>query len=108
MLSANNLFLDDFNPPAIAQGIAVRLRNRRLALNLSQQALSTRSGVSLGSLKRFENKAEISLRNLILIAVALRATDDFATLFAPPDYQTINDVLIEEENKSRKRGRKNE
>jgi len=42
--------------PAIAQGIAIRLRNRRLALNLSQQALATRSGVSLGSLKRFEAK----------------------------------------------------
>ena len=107
MLSANNLFLDDFNPPAIAQGIAVRLRNRRLALNLSQQALSARSGVSLGSLKRFESKAEISLRNLVLIVVALRATDEFATLFAPPHYQTIDDVLSEEKNKTRKRGRKN-
>ena len=107
MLSVNNMFLDDFNPPAIAQGIATRLRNRRLVLNLSQQALATSSGVSLGSLKRFESKAEISLRNLIMIAVALRSTEEFATLFAAPNYQSIDDVLSEEESKTRKRGRKN-
>ena len=73
ILAVNNDFLDSFNPRAIAQGIASRLRNQRLSLNLSQQALATRSSVSLGSLKRFESKAEISLRNLIMIAVALRA-----------------------------------
>lgn len=107
-LAVNNDFLDSFNPRAIALGIASRLRIHRLSLNLSQQALATRSGVSLGSLKRFESKAEISLRNLLMIAVALRTTEEFASLFATPHYQSINDVLSEEESKTRKRGRKNE
>lgn len=107
MLSTNNDFLNDFNPSVIAKGIASRLRNRRLALDLSQRALATRSGVSLGSLKRFESKAQISLSNLLMIAVSLRATEEFEAIFVTPPYQNIEDVVSEEKGRTRKRGRKN-
>ena len=51
-----------------------RLRKRR---GLSQMALSEKSGVSLGSIKRFERTGEISLKHLFQIALAL---DDLASL----------------------------
>ena len=57
--------IEDFNPQSLAEGIAKRVRARRLELNLTQQALAKRSGVSLGSLQRFENQAEISLKSLL-------------------------------------------
>ena len=107
-MSANLNFLDDFNPQALAKGIAMRTRQRRLSLNLSQQALSKRSGVSLGTLKRFESQAEISLKHLLMIAVALKATEEFLSLFAQEKYKSIEDVLSEKEIKKRIRGRRNE
>ena len=99
--------LEDFNPKALAQGIAKRVRARRLELNLTQSALAKRSGVSLGSLQRFENQAEISLKSLLKLAVALDATAEFKQLFSKVNYQHIDEVIASQENKTRKRGRKN-
>lgn len=107
ILSDNISSLDAFNPHAIARDVAGRVRNRRLAMNLTQQALADRSGVSLGSVKRFENKYEISLKHLLMIAVVLDATAEFSALFAGSRYQRIEDVLKASEVKTRKRGRKN-
>ena len=56
ILEDNNIVLDDFNPRAISKKIAERMKHRRLVLNLTQEKLSGMSGVSLGSLKRFENQ----------------------------------------------------
>lgn len=41
--------------------LALRLKNIRKRRGLSQQQLSERSGVSYGSLKRFESTGQISL-----------------------------------------------
>ena len=51
--------------------------------------LSEKSGVSLGSLKRFEQTGEISLASLVALAEALQCEDDLSTLFAP---EGIGDV----------------
>ena len=99
--------IEDFNPHTLANNIAKRVRARRLELNLTQLALSKKSGVSLGSLQRFENQAEISLKSLLKLAVALDATEEFKQLFAKVNYQNIEDVIVGQKNKTRKRGRKN-
>ena len=44
--------------------IARRIRSIRKRQKLSQERLSEKSGVSLGSLKRFERSGEISLLSL--------------------------------------------
>jgi transcriptional regulator with XRE-family HTH domain len=107
ILSANNFMLDDFNPGAIMKNIAERVKRNRLELNLSQNALSVRSGVSLGSLKRFEHKGEISLKSLILLAVALDATQEFSLLFSGKKYQSIDELLKKDKVHTPKRGRRN-
>ena len=66
------------SPVEIGRGISLRARTRRLELNLTQAALASRSGVSLGTLKRFERYGEISLKNLLLLAVALKSIDGFS------------------------------
>lgn len=106
-ISISNL-MENYNPQALAKGIAKRVKARRLELNLTQAALSKRSGVSLGSLQRFENQSEISLKSLLKLAVALNATDEFKQLFSKVNYQNINDVIKNQENKTRQRGRKND
>jgi transcriptional regulator with XRE-family HTH domain len=105
ILADNDFILDDFNPVAIAKGIGNRLRERRLELNLSQKGLAEKAGVSLGSLKRFENTGDISLKHLLMIAVALDATEEFKALFSRPQYQSIDEALQLTSQKKRKRGR---
>jgi transcriptional regulator with XRE-family HTH domain len=77
-----------------------------LDLNLSQKTLSERSGVSHGTLKKFESTGQISLESLLKIALALNAFDDFDQLFSKnsEDLPASLDELLEEHN--RKRGRK--
>ncbi|MCX6303794.1 MAG: helix-turn-helix transcriptional regulator [Bacteroidetes bacterium] len=105
MLPDKDYFLDAYNPKAIALDLAGKLRLRRLAANLSQQALSARSGVSLGTLKRFETNNEISLKHLLMLAVALQATDEFMALFPKPPYEHLDDLVKEQNVKIRRRGR---
>jgi len=107
MLPENDFLLDDFNPGAILKNVAERAKRNRLELNLSQNALSAKSGVSLGSLKRFEQTSEISLKNLVMLAVALDATQEFATLFSGRKYQSIDELLTKDKARTAKRGRRN-
>jgi len=107
ILSGNDFLLDDFNPGTIMKSIAKRVKRNRLELNLSQPALAIRSGVSLGSLKRFEQTAEISLKNLVMLAVALDAAQEFALLFTGRQYQSIDELLTAGKAGTAKRGRRN-
>ena len=65
ILTDKGIILDDFNPGAVAKKIAGRMKRYRLLKNLTQEGLAKMSGVSLGSLKRFENQYKISLQHLL-------------------------------------------
>ena len=104
---ADKFIISEYNPTAIASSIALRVKRNRLELNLTQNALASRSGVSFGSVRRFENTGEISLKSLIMIAIALDSTEEFSSLFSSMKYKTIEDVLSLHEPKTKKRGRIN-
>ncbi len=93
-------------PSEMAHHIAKKLQAKRLFLDLSQQTLSERSGVSFGVLKKFERSGQISLESLLKLALALDSLQDFNLLFSlpKPEEATSLDELIRE--KPRKRGRK--
>ena len=93
-------------PQEMQKKIALAARTKRLELNLSQQTLSLRSGVSYGVLKKFERTGQVSLESLLKLALVLGAMDDFNAVFAPdaPENALSLDALIEDS--SRKRGRK--
>ena len=61
----------------LARGIQ-QIRKKK---GYTQQELSKRSGVTLASLKRFEQKGEISLHNLLEISNILDVLTDFDLLF---------------------------
>jgi transcriptional regulator with XRE-family HTH domain len=96
---------DDFNPVAISKGISKRFKSKRLELNITQSELATKSGVSLGSIKRFETKSEISLSHLIMIALVVGSTEEFTSLFDRKTYKSIEDVILSGKVKTRKRAR---
>ena len=58
-------------PPEMAGHIAKQAQEKRLSLNLSQQTLAERSGVSYGVLKKFERTGKISLESLLKLALTL-------------------------------------
>lgn len=107
ILADKEFILDDFNPISIARKIADRMRERRLERNLTQKGLATKAGVSLGTLKRFELTYEISLKNLLMIALVLDATEEFSALFAKQHYQSIDELIKLSKAKKRERGRRN-
>ena len=90
----------------MAKNISKRVREKRLLLNLSQQTLSDRSGVSYGTLKKFERTGQISLESLLKIALTLDAFEGFEHLFTKSveGLPTSLDELLSEN--TRKRGRK--
>jgi DNA-binding XRE family transcriptional regulator len=96
IVSMNNIRLEQQTPADIASDIAHLLRKRRKEHGYSQEELSQRSGVSLGSLKRFETQHEISLRSLIKLALALGCEDDFTQLFVRKHYRSIQEVIDEQ------------
>jgi transcriptional regulator with XRE-family HTH domain len=57
--------------------IAQRHRALRKRLNISQKEMAERSGVSLGSLKRFERSGKISLESLLKLMHFLGRLSDF-------------------------------
>ncbi|MCL2042693.1 MAG: helix-turn-helix domain-containing protein [Treponema sp.] len=77
----------------VKQALAQRVLARRREAKLSQSALAERSGVSLGSIKRFEGSGEISLASLVCIAAVLGYTADFDRLFERRNYQSLDEVL---------------
>ena len=82
----------EVTPTEINIGIAKRVRALRKRRKISQAKLSELSGVSLGSLKRFESTGEISLLSLTKIAIALDVEGELKSLFANVPFLTIEEV----------------
>ena len=95
------------SPSDILDEIRGRLKQRRLAMNITQAGLAKRSGVTLGSLKRFETKGLIAFESLLKIALVLDCLDDFDKVAAGDDSamttRSLDDILAA--GQGRKKGR---
>ena len=60
-----------------------------------KQKLAAMSGVSYGSVKRFESTGQISLLSLTKIVMALDMGDELRNLFTQVPYRDIEEVLNE-------------
>lgn len=91
-------------------GIAGRFKARRLAMNLTQEELAVRSGVTLGSLKRFERRGLIALDSLLNLALVLNCLDDFGKLatesLPTPAAQSLDALLTKPTLRQRATGKK--
>ncbi len=70
-------------PSDILKSTAQNVAELRKELNWTQKDLVDKSGVSYGSIKRFERFGKISFESLLKIAEALNRLDEFETLFLP-------------------------
>lgn len=77
------------------QKLARRVRNIRKRRSISQEKLAQMSGVSYGSIKRFEASGQISLISLTKIAMALEIADELRSIFTQVPYKDIQEVINE-------------
>lgn len=77
------------------QKLAQRVRNIRKRRLISQEKLASLSGVSYGSIKRFEATGQISLISLTKIAMALDIADELRNIFTQVPYRDIQEVINE-------------
>lgn len=64
---------------------------RRKEYKISQEKLAQKSGVSYGSIKRFEQTGDISLSSLIKLANSINCLSDFKNLFQTPIIKSIKE-----------------
>lgn len=77
----------------IQEIIAGRLRTIRRKRKISQKKLSELSGVSLGSVKRFERSGEISFLSFIKITFALGLNEELERLFEEVPPLSIEEII---------------
>ena len=89
----NNFLFNSKTPNDIAKELIEKIKQHRKKLKISQAQLASKSGVSLGSIKRFESKYEISLNSFIKILIALNLEQDLENLFTQKNYNSIDEVI---------------
>ncbi|MEA1911441.1 MAG: helix-turn-helix transcriptional regulator [Spirochaetota bacterium] len=90
-------------PKEIAKNLAERHKNLRLSKKWKRTTLAERSGVSVASLIRFEQTAQISLDNFLNLLSALGRLDEIQGLLLPPEAASIEE-LEERDVRKTKRG----
>jgi len=87
-------------PSDVLLEFAQKHRKLRKQKKLSQSELAVRSGVSLGSVKRFESSGKISLESLLKLAYILDRLEDFSEVFVISPQDNIKS-LFRNENSNR-------
>ena len=87
----------------ILKELSSRLRSRRLARNLTQKGLARRSGVALGTLKKFESTGRVSLASFVRLAIALKDEAALEGILLEEEFRTLEDVLRAERKPRRGR-----
>lgn len=86
-------------PYDFLKDLALRHKTLRKNAAFTQSELAARSGVSLGSIKRFELTGHISLESLLKLAHVLNRLNDFELILKPIDNLKEIDKLFS--NKTR-------
>ena len=80
-------------PGQMQQEVARREKERRRRLGYTQEQLARKAGMSLGSLRRFEQTGQVSFASLVALSYALGCSEELEGLFAKPAYRSIEEVL---------------
>ena len=94
----NTFDISDFVSAQSLTGTVYELVKREKAARkkkkLTQRQLAERTGVSYGSIRRFEQTGEISLLALVKIANVLDCLEDFNELFKKPPVTDIRNLKL--------------
>jgi len=95
-------------PNQAQQQIAQHMRALRLGKGLTQAGLAARSGVSLASVRKFEQKGGISFESFLKLALALGCLEQLveATKPAQQNFSSIDEVLEPPKPQTPQRGKR--
>ncbi len=85
-------FINTSTEQSIKEELVNRFKKRRKESKLTQREISIRSGVSYGSIRRFESSGDISLQALLKLSRVLGALDDFNEVFSKKIPTNIKDM----------------
>jgi hypothetical protein len=93
-------------PESVLDQLKSNYKQKRLQYGFTQVGLSSRSGVSLGSIKRFESTGKISLESLLKISLVLECLDGFSQIANPQDLKvnSLEQLLNADIKSAKKRG----
>ena len=100
----NKYVFDPYPLQITMQRLAENLKARRLEKKLSTKSLAEMSGVPASSIQRFELKHAISLESYVKLAKALGYSEEIMQLLSEPKYDTMEELLEINKNRTRKRG----
>jgi len=80
-------------PSDILKSTAQNIAKIRKGLGWTQRDLAEKSGVSYGSVKRFERFGKISFESLLKIAEALDRLDEFERLLLPKETKRLEKLF---------------
>ncbi len=100
----NRYIFDPYPLSVTMQRLAENLKARRLEKRISTKSLAEMSGVPASSIQRFELKHAISLESYVKLAKALGYYEEIFQLLSEPKYDTMEELLEINKNKTRKRG----
>ena len=87
-------------PYDFLEELALRHKTIRKQSGLSQSQLAQRSGVSLGSIKRFELTGQISLESLLKLVQILNRLSDFELILKPTENLKEIDKLFSDKTRA--------
>ncbi len=95
---------DFYTPGEISTILGKRLKQHRLAQNLTQAQLAEQIGVGLSTVARIEAGQGGTLENVIRLAIGLGLINEFAALF---EYKpkTIDEVIAKQTARKRASGK---
>lgn len=102
----SNIMVSLITTTKAQQSIAESIREIRLSKGLTQSGLADRSGVSLPTLRKFEQKGLISLESFLKLAMALGCLENLVNSLkiSSGGYASINDVINDNPIKKPQRG----
>ena len=103
-MTQSKYIYDPYPLQVTMQRLAENLKARRLEKKLSTKSLAEMSGVPASSIQRFELKHTISLESYVKLAKALGYSEEIMQLLAEPKYDTMEELLEINKNRTRKRG----
>lgn len=82
-------------PSDVIQELAERIKALRKQKKWNQAEMAARSGVSLGSLKRFERTGHISLESLLKLSHTLGRLSDFDSILKASEQSDLNKLFTQ-------------
>ncbi len=86
--------------------LAANMQARRLAIGLTQAGLAARSGVALGTLRKFERTGAASIEALLKLLAVVGGLEEVIKASAPDamEFSSIDEVITAKDKPKRKHG----